>query len=107
MRVTTTVAPVAGLLEALALLASRDPEAVDDQHVAPGHGRFRGRRRGAKAKLSWGQKENWHRIVEQRIWAPLGGVDPLPPGATVDDVTDTLRYLMSRQPVATHSAAPG
>jgi hypothetical protein len=47
-------------------------------------------------ELSWGQKENWHRIVELRIWAPLGGVNPLPPGATLDDMTDTLRYLMSR-----------
>ena len=47
-------------------------------------------------ELSWGQRENWHRIVEQRIWAPLGGVALLPPGMTVADVADALRYLMSR-----------
>jgi hypothetical protein len=47
-------------------------------------------------ELSWGQRENWHRIVEEQIWAPLGGADPLPPGATVGDVAAALRYLMSR-----------
>ncbi|HEX9337569.1 MAG TPA: condensation domain-containing protein [Pseudonocardiaceae bacterium] len=50
-----------------------------------------------EGELSWGQKENWHRIVKQRIWAPLGGVNPLPPDTTTtDDVAAIVRYLMSR-----------
>lgn len=47
-------------------------------------------------ELSWGQSENWHRMVQERIWAPVGGVIPVPPGTTVDDVADALRYLMGR-----------
>lgn len=49
-----------------------------------------------EGELSWGQQENWHRMMEQRMWAPLGGVGVLPPGTTVDDAADALRYLMSR-----------
>jgi len=49
-----------------------------------------------EGELSWGQRENWDRIVRERIWAPVGGVEQLPPGATVTDVADVVRYLMSR-----------
>jgi hypothetical protein len=52
--------------------------------------------------LSWGQKEYWSAVVARRTWGPLGGVRPLPPGTTLDDVADELRYLMSRyQPLRT------
>ncbi len=47
-------------------------------------------------ELSWGQKENWMRVVRERNWLPLGGPFPLPAGTTVDDVVDQLRYIMSR-----------
>ena len=48
-------------------------------------------------ELSWGQAENWHRMVQERIWAPVGGVVRLPPGTmTIDDAAEALRYLMSR-----------
>ncbi|MEU7870815.1 condensation domain-containing protein [Dactylosporangium sp. NPDC049140] len=46
--------------------------------------------------LSWGQLENWSAIVKQGTWLPLGGVKPLPPGTTVDEVAAELRYLMTR-----------
>ncbi|WP_433607648.1 hypothetical protein ACQP2P_33365 [Dactylosporangium sp. CA-139114] len=46
--------------------------------------------------LSWGQLENWSAIVKQGTWLPLGGLKPLAPGTTVDDVAGELRYLMSR-----------
>ena len=49
-----------------------------------------------EGELSWGQWDNWDRIVRERIWAPVGGVEPLPPGATVTEVADVVRYLMSR-----------
>ncbi|MFF5228588.1 condensation domain-containing protein [Dactylosporangium sp. NPDC000521] len=52
--------------------------------------------------LSWGQLENWSAIVKQGTWLPLGGVRPLPPGTTLDEVVDEVRYLMSRyQPMRT------
>ncbi|WP_432993014.1 FAD-dependent oxidoreductase [Dactylosporangium sp. CA-233914] len=46
--------------------------------------------------LSWGQLENFSAIVKQRTWLPLGGVKPLEPGTTLDEVAGELRYLMSR-----------
>jgi hypothetical protein len=49
-----------------------------------------------EGELSWGQKENWVRVVRERNWLPLGGPFPLPAGTTVDDVADQLRYIMSR-----------
>jgi hypothetical protein len=52
--------------------------------------------------LSWGQLENWSAIVKQKTWLPLGGVKPLPPGTTVDDIAGELRYLLGRyQPMRT------
>lgn len=53
-------------------------------------------------ELSWGQSENWSAIVSQKTWIPLGGVKPLDPGTTVEDIADELAYLMSRyQPMRT------
>ncbi len=53
-------------------------------------------------ELSWGQLENWSAIVRLRSWLPLGGIKPLPPGTTVDEIAGELRYLMSRyQPMRT------
>ena len=46
--------------------------------------------------LSWGQLENWRAIVHLKSWLPLGGVNPLPEGSTVEDVAGELGYLMSR-----------
>jgi hypothetical protein len=52
--------------------------------------------------LSWGQSENWSTIQAIGNWFPLGGVKPLPPGTTLDDIAAELRYLMSRyQPMRT------
>ncbi|WP_432842414.1 condensation domain-containing protein [Dactylosporangium sp. CA-092794] len=52
--------------------------------------------------LSWGQLENWSAIVKQKTWLPLGGVKPLEPGTTLDEVAAELRYLMTRyQPMRT------
>src|SRR5882724_9910446 len=49
-----------------------------------------------EGELSWGQQENWVRVVRERNWLPLGGPFRLPAGTTVDDVADQLRYIMSR-----------
>ncbi|MEV6930194.1 condensation domain-containing protein [Dactylosporangium sp. NPDC051485] len=47
-------------------------------------------------ELSWGQREIWQALVEQKSWMPLGGTLPLPDGHTLDDAVERLRYLMSR-----------
>ncbi|MFI5912415.1 condensation domain-containing protein [Dactylosporangium sp. NPDC051541] len=46
--------------------------------------------------LSWGQLENWSAIVKQGTWLPLGGVKPLAPGTSLDEIAAELRYLMTR-----------
>ncbi len=46
--------------------------------------------------LSWGQREIWQALVEQKTWMPIGGAQPLPAGTTVQDMVERLRYLMSR-----------
>jgi len=52
--------------------------------------------------LSWGQSENWSTIVAIGNWFPLGGVKPLDPGTTVEDIAAELSYLMGRyQPMRT------
>jgi hypothetical protein len=48
--------------------------------------------------LSWGQAENWWAIVRQGGWLPLGGIRPLDPGTTVEDIAGELAYLMGRYP---------
>ncbi|WP_432824474.1 condensation domain-containing protein [Dactylosporangium sp. CA-092794] len=50
--------------------------------------------------LSWGQQDIWRAMVRQESWLPNGAWGPLPPGTTVDDVADQLRYVMSRFPTA-------
>jgi hypothetical protein len=47
-------------------------------------------------ELAWGQQDAWMSIRRLGSWMPLGGVKPLPPGTTVEDVVAELRYLMSR-----------
>ncbi|GAA3218748.1 condensation domain-containing protein [Dactylosporangium siamense] len=46
--------------------------------------------------LSWGQLDIWLKMVAVGQSMAMGGVRPLPPGTTLDDVADELRYLMSR-----------
>ncbi len=47
-------------------------------------------------EMSWGQWEIWLAMVAQESSLPLGGTKPLPPGTTVEDIADELRYLMGR-----------
>jgi hypothetical protein len=47
-------------------------------------------------ELSWGQQEIWRAMVRQGNWFPLGGLEELPPGTTVDDIAAELGYLLSR-----------
>ncbi|HET9517257.1 MAG TPA: condensation domain-containing protein, partial [Actinoplanes sp.] len=47
-------------------------------------------------ELSWGQQEIYRAMVRQGTWLPIGGISTPSPGATVDDIADELRYLMSR-----------
>jgi hypothetical protein len=55
-----------------------------------------------EGELSWGQSENWSTITAIGNWLPLGGVKPLEPGTTIEDITAELRYLMGRyQPMRT------
>ena len=55
-----------------------------------------------EGQLSWGQSENWSTITEIGNWFPLGGVKPLDPGTTVEDIAAELSYLMGRyQPMRT------
>ncbi|GAA4260558.1 hypothetical protein GCM10022255_089670 [Dactylosporangium darangshiense] len=53
-----------------------------------------------EGELSWGQQDIWRAMVRQESWLPNGAWGPLPPGTTLDDVVDRLRYLMSRFPTA-------
>jgi condensation domain-containing protein len=48
--------------------------------------------------LSWGQREIWHVIKERKTWLPIGAVQELPAGYTVDDAVADLRFVMSRYP---------
>ena len=49
--------------------------------------------------LSWGQQEMWTSMTRYGHAMPVGGIKPLPPGTTVEDIADELRYLMSRYAV--------
>jgi hypothetical protein len=57
--------------------------------------RFEGQGTGL-AELSWGQREMWSVMRKIGRWLPIGGVRQLPPGRTVQDVAEDLRYAMSR-----------
>lgn len=48
--------------------------------------------------LSWGMRELWGGMQRQQTWMPLGSAVPLPPGTTVADLVDELRFLMERYP---------
>lgn len=50
-------------------------------------------------ELSWGQQEAWMTVLRLRSWMPLGGIKPLSPDTTVEEIADELRYLMSRYQV--------
>jgi hypothetical protein len=49
-------------------------------------------------ELSWGQRELWGAMQAKHTWMPIGTVKPLPPGTTVEDVADQLRFLMAHYP---------
>jgi hypothetical protein len=57
--------------------------------------RFEGQGTGV-AELSWGQREIWAVMRQKGHWLSVGGVRQLPPGRTVQDVAEDLRYAMSR-----------
>ncbi len=57
--------------------------------------RFEGDGSGV-AELSWGQYEIWCVMRDKNDFLPIGGVRALPPGQTVADVADGLRFIMSR-----------
>jgi hypothetical protein len=59
--------------------------------------RFEGEGAGI-GELSWGQRELWRVIREQRTWLPIGSVQPLPAGVTLADAVADLEYVMSRYP---------
>jgi condensation domain-containing protein len=48
--------------------------------------------------LSWGQRELWRVMEEKHTWLPIGAVQPLAAGTTVDDAVADLRFAMSRYP---------
>src|SRR5690242_19906001 len=49
-----------------------------------------------RGPLSWGQIESWNAVRTLGHWMPLGGVQPVPPGASLDDVLGELRYHLER-----------
>ncbi|MEV6924365.1 condensation domain-containing protein [Dactylosporangium sp. NPDC051485] len=51
---------------------------------------------GGEGPLSWGQTDIWVKMAALGQALAMGGTRPLPQGATVEDVEDELRYLMSR-----------
>lgn len=83
----------------------RDPPAMEEGSAIssePHHitVMFKGDGAG-RGELTWGQSEKWSRIVARatwRDWLPAGGVRPLPPGTTLEEVADALGYLLSRYP---------
>jgi hypothetical protein len=49
-------------------------------------------------RLTWGQADHYAAMVRMKTWSPLGGVAELDAGKTVADITEELRFLMSRFP---------
>ncbi|MEV6926040.1 hypothetical protein AB0M46_16305 [Dactylosporangium sp. NPDC051485] len=49
-----------------------------------------------RGPLSWGQLENWNAVRALGHWLPLGGALPVPPGTTIDDLVDDLRFNLHR-----------
>ncbi len=58
---------------------------------------FHGEGAGTGA-LSWGQREIFLAMRHQRSSLAIGGYKSLPPGTSVAEVADELRYLMTRYP---------
>ncbi|UWP86344.1 condensation domain-containing protein [Dactylosporangium fulvum] len=56
---------------------------------------FRGAGAGT-AELTWGQRAMYQAMLRERSWLPMGGRRPVPPGTTVADVAEELRYTMGR-----------
>lgn len=48
------------------------------------------------AELSWGQQDLWNAMRRQQTWLPIGAVEPLPGGQTVEQAAADLRFLVSR-----------
>jgi hypothetical protein len=59
---------------------------------------FEGEGSGA-GELAWGQRDAWMTVLRLRSWMPLGGIKPLSPGTSVEEVAGELRFLISRYPV--------
>jgi hypothetical protein len=49
-------------------------------------------------ELSWGQREIWLLMTEQRSSLPISGVLTLPPGTPLADLTGAIGQVMSRHP---------
>ena len=49
--------------------------------------------------LAWGQQDIWMSARRLGSWMPLGGVQPLPPGTTVEDMAGQLGYMLGRYQV--------
>jgi hypothetical protein len=49
-------------------------------------------------ELAWGQREIWTAMVRQEWWLPIGYARAVPPGTTVDDLLEEVRFMMSRYP---------
>jgi hypothetical protein len=47
-------------------------------------------------ELTWGQARMWSTMLHERSSKSIGGVMPLAPGSTVDDVIADLRFVMGR-----------
>jgi hypothetical protein len=47
-------------------------------------------------ELSWGQQDIWGSMRRDRSWLPIGFARPVPPGTTIDDIVDELRFCLSR-----------
>ncbi|WP_327003924.1 condensation domain-containing protein [Dactylosporangium sp. NBC_01737] len=56
---------------------------------------FRGEGSGV-AELTWGQQSMLLTMDRERSWLPMGGHQPVAPGATLADVVDELRYSQER-----------
>jgi hypothetical protein len=81
-------------------MVDRQPEGVGGSDVGTGTEvpiRFEGDRTGV-GELSWGQRDLWRVMEEKHTWLPIGTALPLPPGTTVTDATEDLRFVMSHYP---------
>jgi hypothetical protein len=52
----------------------------------------------AVEELAWGQREIWTAMVRQEWWLPIGYARAVPPGTTVEDLAEEVRFMMSRYP---------